>query len=157
MPKSSLQSSASNNNAALHHRHNTPPLTNNNNNNPNQVYEALDAVGVRADTTITNAAISACDKGGRWEAAVALFARMGPAAGLPRDAITYSAVLSALSKGRQGALAIRVFNGMVEVGGWVRRATVSWSCVVCCCFLLINACACAHARPHSSATAQKRP
>ena len=83
--------------------------------NPAQVYEALDAVGVRPDTTITNAAISACDKGGRWEAAVGLFMRMGLSAGLPRDAITYSAVLSALSKGRQWALAIRVFNGMAEV------------------------------------------
>ena len=37
------------------------------------MYESLDAVGVRPDTTITNAAISACDKGGAWEAALALF------------------------------------------------------------------------------------
>ena len=41
-----------------------------------EVYEALDAVGVRPDTTITNAAISSCDKGGQWEAALALFRRM---------------------------------------------------------------------------------
>lgn len=38
-----------------------------------EVYESLDAVGVRADTTITNAAISACDKGGQWEKALQLF------------------------------------------------------------------------------------
>jgi pentatricopeptide repeat protein len=43
---------------------------------PPKVYESLDAVGVRPDTTITNAAISACDKGGQWEAALALFRRM---------------------------------------------------------------------------------
>jgi len=38
-----------------------------------EVYESLDAVGVRPDTTITNAAISACDKGGQWEKALQVF------------------------------------------------------------------------------------
>jgi pentatricopeptide repeat protein len=38
-----------------------------------EVYESLSAVGVRPDTTITNAAISACDKGGQWEKALQLF------------------------------------------------------------------------------------
>lgn len=38
-----------------------------------EVYESLDAVGVRADTTITNAAISACDRGGQWEKALQVF------------------------------------------------------------------------------------
>lgn len=41
-----------------------------------EVYQSLDAVGVRPDTTITNAAISSCDKGGQWEAALELFRRM---------------------------------------------------------------------------------
>lgn len=35
-----------------------------------EVFEALDCIGVRADTTITNAAISACDKGGQWDRAL---------------------------------------------------------------------------------------
>jgi pentatricopeptide repeat domain-containing protein 1 len=38
-----------------------------------EVYESLDAVAVRPDTTITNAAISACDKGGQWEKALQIF------------------------------------------------------------------------------------
>lgn len=42
-----------------------------------EVFEALDAMGtgVRADTTITNAAISACCAGGQWEKALAIFNR----------------------------------------------------------------------------------
>lgn len=44
-----------------------------------EVYEALNAVGVRPDTTITNAAISACDKGGQWEKALQLFRWAGHA------------------------------------------------------------------------------
>ncbi len=52
-----------------------------------EVYEALDAVGLRADTTISNAAISACDKGGQWERALQLFSDM-EARGLPRWACT---------------------------------------------------------------------
>ena len=35
-----------------------------------EVFDALDAVGLLPDTTITNAAISACDKGGQWEKAL---------------------------------------------------------------------------------------
>ncbi|GBF93674.1 hypothetical protein Rsub_06777 [Raphidocelis subcapitata] len=89
-----------------------------------ELYESLDAVGVRPDTTITNAAISACDKGGQWEAALALFRRMADA-GMGRDAITYSAVISALSKGRQWGLAIDVFNHMVFEG-------VECDAVTCC-------------------------
>lgn len=41
-----------------------------------QVYEALDTIGLLPDTTITNAAISACDKGGQWEKAMQLFNAM---------------------------------------------------------------------------------
>ncbi|KAF8058856.1 hypothetical protein HT031_005424 [Scenedesmus sp. PABB004] len=80
-----------------------------------EVFESLDAVGVRPDTTITNAAISACDKGGQWEKALGVFGAMS-GAGLGRDAITYSALISALSKGRQWGLAIDVFNHMVAEG-----------------------------------------
>jgi len=35
-----------------------------------EVFENLDVLGIRPDTTITNAAISACDKGGQWEKAL---------------------------------------------------------------------------------------
>jgi pentatricopeptide repeat domain-containing protein 1 len=35
-----------------------------------EVFESLHVLGVVPDTTITNAAISACDKGGQWEKAL---------------------------------------------------------------------------------------
>ena len=35
-----------------------------------EIFENLDVLGVRPDTTITNSAISACDKGGQWEKAL---------------------------------------------------------------------------------------
>jgi pentatricopeptide repeat protein len=35
-----------------------------------EVFESLSTLSVRPDTTITNAAISACDKGGQWEKAM---------------------------------------------------------------------------------------
>ena len=35
-----------------------------------EVFETLGVIGVRPDTTITNAAISSCDKGGQWEKAM---------------------------------------------------------------------------------------
>ncbi len=44
-----------------------------------EVFDALDAVGLLPDTTITNAAISACDKGGQWEKAL----QVGPACAVP--------------------------------------------------------------------------
>ncbi|GLI70055.1 hypothetical protein VaNZ11_014825, partial [Volvox africanus] len=78
-----------------------------------EVFDALDCVGLLPDTTITNAAISACDKGGQWEKALQIFYAM-ETWGLTRDAITYSAVISALSKGRQWSLAIDVFNHMCD-------------------------------------------
>ncbi|WIA39598.1 hypothetical protein OEZ86_005682 [Tetradesmus obliquus] len=89
-----------------------------------ELYESLAAVGVRPDTTITNAAISACDKGGQWEKALQLFKAM-PDMGMERDAITYSALISALSKGRQWGMAIDVFNHMVAEG-------VECDAVTCC-------------------------
>jgi len=48
-----------------------------------ELYEALDSIGVCPDTTITNAAISACDKGGQWEVALVVFDAMDRR-GLPR-------------------------------------------------------------------------
>lgn len=89
-----------------------------------EIYESLDAIGVRPDTTITNAAISCCDKGGQWQTALEIFDSM-PRLGMSRDAITYSAVISALAKGRQWGLAIDVFNNMVYEG-------VECDAVTCC-------------------------
>ncbi|GAX82150.1 hypothetical protein CEUSTIGMA_g9578.t1 [Chlamydomonas eustigma] len=89
-----------------------------------EVFETLSVLSIAADTTITNAAISACDKGGQWERALQVFHDM-EAWGLQRDAITYSAMISALSKGRQWSLAIDVFNHMCNAG-------IECDAVTCC-------------------------
>ena len=34
-----------------------------------EVYETVEAMGLMTDTALTNSAISACDKGGRWQKA----------------------------------------------------------------------------------------
>jgi len=89
-----------------------------------EVFESLPEMGLTPDTTITNAAISACDRGGQWEKALQIFYNMD-AHGLCRDTITYSSVISALSKGRQCSLAIDVFNHMMN-------ANVHPDAVTCC-------------------------
>eukprot|EP00210_Caulerpa_lentillifera_P009153 g8727.t1 len=89
-----------------------------------EVFESLPEMGLTPDTTITNAAISACDRGGQWEKALQIFYNMDQH-GLCRDTITYSSVISALSKGRQCNLAIDVFNHMMN-------ANVHPDAVTCC-------------------------
>jgi pentatricopeptide repeat protein len=41
-----------------------------------ELFESLEAAGLAPDTTITNAAISACDRGGQWERALEIFDAM---------------------------------------------------------------------------------
>eukprot|EP01025_Chloroclados_australasicus_P023761 TRINITY_DN239_c2_g2_i1.p1 TRINITY_DN239_c2_g2~~TRINITY_DN239_c2_g2_i1.p1 ORF type:complete len:1156 (+),score=193.51 TRINITY_DN239_c2_g2_i1:471-3938(+) len=89
-----------------------------------EVFDALQDLRIRPDTTIANAAISACDKGGQWERALQIFKNM-EAWNLERDAITYSAVISALAKGRQWTVAIEVFHHMCSSG-------IEADAVTCC-------------------------
>eukprot|EP00892_Ulva_mutabilis_P012355 jgi/Ulvmu1/9492/UM052_0062.1 len=93
------------------------------------IYETLHAIGLHPDTTITNAAITACDKGGDWVKAKALFDGMVHW-GLHRDTITYSSAISALSKSRHWAAAARLFLHMCDCG-------IQADAVTCC--SLINA------------------
>lgn len=71
------------------------------------IFDALPALAVTADTTLTNAAIAACDKGGQWMRAQDIFARMHEK-GLAKDTITFSSTISALSKSKQAHLAVEV-------------------------------------------------
>jgi pentatricopeptide repeat protein len=41
-----------------------------------ELFEALEAAGLAPDTTLTNAAISACGRGGQWERALKVFNAM---------------------------------------------------------------------------------
>eukprot|EP00198_Chlamydomonas_reinhardtii_P000668 XP_001690003.1 predicted protein [Chlamydomonas reinhardtii] len=65
-----------------------------------EVFDALDAVGLLPDTTITNAAISACDKGGQCDHNIEC------------DAVTCCSLITALDKGGQWQLGEQVFFQM---------------------------------------------
>lgn len=71
------------------------------------IYDSLPLLDVTPDTTITNAALAACDKGGQWLRAKMIFDSMDSRS-LAKDTITYSSTISALSKSKQAALSISV-------------------------------------------------
>jgi pentatricopeptide repeat protein len=71
------------------------------------IYDSLPLLDVLPDTTITNAAIAACDKGGQWLCAKVIFDSM-ESRSLTKDTITYSSTISALSKSKQATLPISV-------------------------------------------------
>jgi len=95
-----------------------------------ELFEAAVSIGLcDPDTALTNAAISACDKGSQWQKALEYFDKF-ESLGIKRDAITYSATINALGKGKQWEAALRVFCHMKAYG---IRADV----ITCC--SLINA------------------
>ena len=63
------------------------------------------AAGVQPNVISFNAAISACEKGGQCERALALLGDMR-AAGVQPDVISFSAAISACEKGGQWELAL---------------------------------------------------
>jgi pentatricopeptide repeat protein len=72
------------------------------------VYQCLPQLGLCADTTVTNAALTACGRGSDAARAREVFFGMREY-GLVRDAITYRAAISALCKGDdwEGAALVR--------------------------------------------------
>jgi hypothetical protein len=71
------------------------------------IFDSLQLLRLAPDTTITNAAIAACDKGGQWQRAHQIFTYM-EGQGLPRDTITFSSTISALSKSKNARYSIDV-------------------------------------------------
>ena len=55
---------------------------------------------LRTDVIIYSAAISACEKGGRWQQALTLFLDM-PQANINPNVVSYNAAISACQKGGQ--------------------------------------------------------
>ena len=71
------------------------------------IFDSLPLLRLAPDTTITNAAIAACDKGGAWRKAYMIFLEMD-CQGLLQDTITFSSAISALSKSKQAQLSVDV-------------------------------------------------
>jgi pentatricopeptide repeat protein len=102
-------------NVALHFKPRLPGLTklmsrfskSNNWHKALHIFESLHLCGITADTTIANAAIAACDKGGDWLRAKKIFDDMERTS-LFRDTITFSSTISALSKSKQPRQSIEV-------------------------------------------------
>ena len=65
------------------------------------------------DDVVYNAIISACEKGGRWQRALALFQTM-PEQRLVPDVVGYGAIISACEKGGQWQRALALFQTMPE-------------------------------------------
>ena len=74
--------------------------------------------------------ISACGKGGQWEAALRLFDEMAEV-GVERNVYSYNSAISACSKGGQCEAALRLFDEMAEVG--VERDVITYSSAISAC------------------------
>lgn len=86
--------------------------------------------GVEPNVVSYNAAISACEKGGQWLAAVGLFEAMkrnGRASAQP-DAVTYNALLSALATSHQVLLKFGVLESQASLYAGV-CSPISFYCV----------------------------
>merc|ERR1711938_278624 len=96
-----------------------------------QLLESAEArYGVTPNTITYNAAISACEKGGQWERALALLDAM-QAAGVAPDTITYSAAISACEKGGQWERALALLDEMQAAG--VAPNTITYNATISAC------------------------
>ena len=73
------------------------------------LFEEMGRRGVERDTITYNATISACEKGGQWERAVALFEEMGRR-GVERTFVTYSSLISLCHRSGQSRLSLHFFS-----------------------------------------------
>ena len=75
-------------------------------------WRPLVAVGKVAKDIITwNAVITACQKGGQWQAALLVFSEMGETKLAP-DAITFGAAIAACQTGGQWEIALQILSQM---------------------------------------------
>merc|ERR1711904_202411 len=72
--------------------------------------------GVTPDVISFNAAISACEKGGQWEQALALLDKMRKNGVTPPDVISFNAAISACGKGGQWRRAVSLLDEMPKCG-----------------------------------------
>ena len=86
---------------------------------------------IRANEVTYNAAISACEKGGRqWQKALALLAEMPSAEALPNE-ISYNAAISASEKSGEWQWALTLLNSMRA--SRLRPNTTTFSAAISAC------------------------
>jgi pentatricopeptide repeat protein len=93
--------------------------------------------GAMANTVSYNSAISACGRGGAWEAALRLATSM-EGGGVRADAITHNSVLDALARAAQWRDALRYLHSLLRRGGRGSRGAVAPDAVALC--TAISAC-----------------
>ena len=72
--------------------------------------------GIEPDVISYSAAISACEKGGRWEQALEVFDEMR-SRGVEPNVITYTSAMSACVKSGEPHTALRLFDELLETEG----------------------------------------
>merc|ERR1711966_109308 len=86
--------------------------------------------GIQPDVVTYNAAISACEKGGKWEKALSLHKEMR-GDGLKPNVISYSAAISACQKGTQLEEALSLLEEMCEEG--IKPNVVTYTALIQAC------------------------
>ena len=90
----------------------------------------MDDEGIKPNTIVYSAAISACGASGEYEAALALFERMEQLK-VPRNTISYNAAIQACARGQAWRQALTLFDRMATAG--VKRDHVTYNAVVRAC------------------------
>lgn len=90
----------------------------------------MDEEGIKPNTIVYSAAISACGASGEWESALALFERMEQLR-VPRNTISYNAAIQACTRGGAWQHALTLFDRMGAAG--VKRDSTTYNTAVKAC------------------------
>ena len=94
------------------------------------ILETMRSDGLSPDCKTYSAAMSACEKVGKWENALELFREM-QSHGIHPDAISYSAAIAACDKGHQWERALTLLDEMPSAG--VEPDDITYASAICAC------------------------
>jgi pentatricopeptide repeat domain-containing protein 1 len=95
-----------------------------------ELYDAMKARGVAANTITCSALINACGKSRQWEKALEIFHEM-ERDGVEANIFTYSALISACAKGKQLDKALEMFEACRAAG--VEPDAITYGAVISAC------------------------